>query len=146
MELANIEKLLEKYLEATTTVAEEQTLKQYFMQEEVAPHLQEYQPMFRYFSTAGEERSTRQGPLKTKKNTWYLQWISVAAVAVLFFGVYFGSMLTEKDKGTVENPEMAYYETKKALNLIAQNLNKGTEKMAYLNEYEATKNKIFNNN
>ena len=37
-------------------------------------------------------------------------------------------------------------ETKKALNLLAQNLERGTEKVAYLNEFEQTKQKIYNNN
>ncbi|MEM9687590.1 MAG: hypothetical protein AAF934_11815 [Bacteroidota bacterium] len=146
MELTNIEKLLEKYFEATTTVAEEQTLKQYFLQDNVAPHLQQYQTMFRYFSKAGEERFTRHVPLKTKRNTKYLRWISVAAVAVLLFSVYVGNTFSGKDATVDSDSKMAYHETKKALNLIAQNLNKGTAKMAYLNEYEATKNKIFNNN
>lgn len=144
MELANIEKLLEKYLEATTTVAEEQTLRRYFLQDRVAPHLQQYQPMFQYFSNAGEERSARHVSLKAKKNTRYLQWISVAAAGVLLFGVYFG-VSTEQDKGVIEDPELAYYETRKALELVARNLNRGTEKIAYLNEYEETKNKIFIN-
>ena len=145
MELANIEKLLEKYFEATTTVAEEETLQHYFLQDDVAPHLQKYQPMFQYFSTAGEERFTRHVPLKTKRNTRYLQWISVAAVAVLLIGVYFGNTFSGKNNTVIEDPEMAYRETKKALNLIAENLNRGTEKMVYLNEYEETKNKIFIN-
>ena len=73
-----------------------------------------------------------------------LRWISVAAVAVLFFGVYFGNTFSGTG-GEINDPELAYLETKKALNLIAQNLNKGTEKMVYLNEYEETKNKIFIN-
>ena len=67
MELTNIEKLLEKYFEATTTVAEEQTLKQYFLQDHVAPHLQQYQVMFRYFSKAGEERFNQAGSIKNQK-------------------------------------------------------------------------------
>ncbi len=141
----NIEKLLEKYFDATATVAEEQTLQAYFSQDDVAPHLRQYQAMFTYFSVAREEHSTRHVPLKTKKNTSYLRWVSVAAVAVLFFGVYFGNTTFSGKDNAINDPELAYLETKKALNLIAQNLNKGTEKMVYLNEYEETKNKIFIN-
>lgn len=146
MELANIEKLLEKYFEATATVAEEQALQAYFSQENVAPHLREYKAMFTYFSVAGEEHSTRQVPLKTRKNTGYVRWISVAAVAVLLLGVYFGNtFLQQPGDPVIDDPEMAYQETRKALNLISENLSRGTDKMVYLNEYEDTKNKIFNN-
>ena len=40
----------------------------------------------------------------------------------------------------------AYQETKKALSLLATNLGKGTEKVAYLREFEETKQKIYNKN
>jgi hypothetical protein len=145
MESTNIEKLLEKYFEAATTVEEEQTLQRYFLQDNVAPHLEEYRVLFHYFSEAKEERFTKHVPLQSKRNTIYVRWISVAAVAVLLLGVYFGKTVLGKDDATIDDPEIAYQETKKALSLIAQNLNKGTDKIAYLNEFEQTKSKIFNN-
>lgn len=139
MELDNIEKLLEKYFEATATVAEEQTLQVYFSQEEVAPHLEQYRPMFNYFSKAKEERYTKQVPLKPRRN--YYKWLSVAAVVVLSFGLYFGNEYQERKQA-----EYAYNETKKAFELLAENFGKGTEKVAYLQEFEVAKQKIYNNN
>ncbi|WP_136468052.1 hypothetical protein [Flagellimonas onchidii] len=138
MELDNIEKLLEKYFEATTTVAEEKILQAYFSQESVATHLEQYKPMFNYFSNAKEERYTKQVPLKPRKN--YYKWISVAAVAVLTFGIYFGNQYQEQRQA-----EYAYQETKKAFELLAENFGKGTEKVAYLQEFEVAKQKIYNN-
>ncbi|WP_036385519.1 hypothetical protein [Muricauda sp. MAR_2010_75] len=139
MELDNIEKLVEKYFEANTTVAEEEQLRAYFSQEKVATHLEQYKPMFNYFSMAKEERYTKQVPLKPSVN--YYKWISVAAVAVLTFGIYFGNQYQEKKKA-----EYAYEETKKAFELLAENFNRGTEKVAYLKEFEEAKQKIYNNN
>jgi len=139
MELNNIEKLLDKYLEAQTTGAEENTLRDYFAQDEVAPHLEAYKSMFSYFSKAKKERFTKQVPLKTRKS--YYKWISVAAVGLLFFGIYFGKSYQEQREA-----EFAYNQTRKALSLLAQNLDRGTEKVAYLNEFEETKQKIYKNN
>lgn len=139
MELDNIEKLMEKYFEATTTVAEEQALRDYFAKEEVAPHLKQYAPLFGYFSNAKNERYTGQVPLKTRKNL--SRWLSVAAVAILVFGIYFGINYQEQQQA-----EFAYNQTKEALRLLAENLDRGTEKVAYLNEFEEAKQKIYNNN
>ncbi|MDO6604744.1 hypothetical protein [Arenibacter palladensis] len=140
MELNNIEKLLEKYLEATTTVVEEEMLREYFTKEEVPLHLKEYAPMFQYFSIAKEEKFTKKVPLKPRKRS-YIKWISVAAVSILIFGIYFGRSYQEQREA-----EYAYQETKKALSLLAANLGKGTEKVAYLREFEETKQKIYNKN
>ncbi|RKR13457.1 hypothetical protein CLV91_2176 [Maribacter vaceletii] len=140
MELHNIEKLLEKYFEATATVAEEETLRTYFSQDNVAKHLETYKPMFQYFSTAKEEQFTKKLPLKANKN--YGKWISVAAVAAIVFSLYFGNLYQEK-QAEQEEAQYAYNQTKKALDLLAQNFSKGTRKVAYLNQFEQTKQKLY---
>ena len=148
MELDNIDKLLEKYFEASTTVAEEETLKQYFSQEGVAIHLEQYAPMFQYLTKAKEERFTKQLPLTQKVvgiRTNYFKWASVAAVALLF-GIYFGKSYQDQQAIERQQAEYAYQETKKALSLLAENFSRGTEKVAYLNEFEETKQKIYNTN
>ncbi len=138
MELDRIEQLLEKYFEATASGAEERELRDYFSGEGVAPHLEAYKPMFAYFSEAKEERSNRQVPLKTRRYVY--QWLSVAAAAVLIFGLFFGSEYREQRKA-----EFAYQQTRKALGLIAQNLDRGTTKVARISEFEEAKTKIIKN-
>ena len=138
MELDRIEQLLEKYFEATASGAEERELRDYFSGEGIAPHLEAYRPMFAYFSEAKEERSTRQIPLKTRRYVY--QWLSVAAAAVLIFGLFFGSEYREQRKA-----EFAYQQTRKALGLIAQNLDRGTSKVARISEFEEAKTKIIKN-
>jgi hypothetical protein len=139
MESNRIEKLLEKYFEALTTEAEERDLRKYFSGDQVAEHLEPYRPMFAYFSEAKQERSIRQVPLKTRRHLY--QWISVAAMIVLVAGVYFGKQYQERKEA-----EYAYLQTKKALGLLAANLDRGKEKVAYLQEFEETKQKIYKNN
>ena len=141
MELHSIEKLIEKYFEATTTVAEEETLRTYFSGDDIAPHLEQHAPLFNYFTKAKEERFTKQVPLKPRKN--YLKWVSVAAIAVFMVGLYFYQPtpppVTLADEYTPEEIESA----KEALALLAMNFNKGTEQLNHLEEFEKTTNKFL---
>jgi len=136
MGLANIEELLKKYLDAETTIAEEKELKTYFSSDNVAPHLQEYQEMFGYFSTSKNERFTKTIQLKSQKMNW--KWLSVAASVVLLVSVYTGYQSNQQRKA-----ERIYTETQMAFGMLAANLNKGNEAILKLQHFEDTKNKIF---
>ncbi|MBU3821698.1 hypothetical protein KO566_06470 [Flavobacteriaceae bacterium XHP0103] len=129
-----IEKLLEKYENGETSLKEEQQLKNYFSQETVAPHLEMYKPMFDYFLGNQQEQFTKDVPLKTKKVINY-KWISAAAVAVLMLGFYLKSN-TNNDLGTYQDPEIAYNEVTKSLEMISKTFNKGTSTVGYLEEYD----------
>ena len=111
MELANIEKLLEKYENAETTLAEEKALKNYFSSDNVAPHLQEYQALFGYFSTSKNERFTKTIQLNSKKQRW--KWLTVAASVVLLVSVYNGYENIQQRKA-----EKVYAETIGAFEML----------------------------
>jgi hypothetical protein len=136
MELANIEKLLEKYLNAETTIAEEKELKNYFSKGNVAPHLEEYETLFGYFSTSKNERFTKTIQLKTKRVNW--KWLSVAASIVLLVSVYTGYQKNQERKA-----EKVMADTQMALGMLSANLNKGTAAVAHLQQFETTKDKVF---
>ncbi|WP_372792465.1 hypothetical protein [Lutibacter sp.] len=136
MELVNIEKLLEKYENAETTIAEEKVLKNYFSKGNVAPHLEEYQALFGYFSTSKNERFTKAIQLKTKKANW--KWLSVAASIVLLVSVYSGYENIQQRKA-----DKVYAETIGALELLSANLNKGNVAIAQLQRFDDSTNKIF---
>jgi len=159
MVLDNIEKLLEKYDNGETTLQEEQQLKHYFTQETVAPHLEAYKSMFQYFLQTQEEQFTKDVPLKPSKTYTLYKWISVAAAAVLMFGVY--TQVNNPVQPT-EDQLLAYNQTMDALNLVSSqfkrgneninalglmssSFNKGTENIAYINQFSNTTNKIFKN-
>ncbi len=139
MELANIEQLVGKYLNAETSVQEEATLREYFLSDNVAPHLQEYQLMFSYFQFSKDETYTKTIELKPKstkrKN---LKWLSVAASVALLFSVYIGVDQYEKYK-----QRQAYAQVENALKMLSTNLNKGKSAFNNLYAYENTVNKIF---
>ncbi len=143
MESDNIEKLIEKYFEATTTVAEEKVLRTYFSGDDVAPQLEQYAPMFQYFSAAKEERYTKQVPLKSKRATY--KWVSIAAAIALMAGIYFNtrnSMAPESLEEVYTAEEIA--SAKEAFALLAMNFNKGTEQLYHLEEFEKSTNKFLN--
>ena len=132
MVLNDIEKLLEKYDNGETTLKEEHVLKNYFTSDNVAPHLEMYKPMFTYFLVNQQEQFTKDVPLKTKRIFNYT-WISVAAVALLMLGFYFGSSFNN-ELGTYDDPELAFNDFSKSMEMISQKLNKGTSTVGYLNE------------
>lgn len=141
MELDNIKIILEKYFDANTTIAEEETLKAYFLKGDIAPEFEEYAPMFNYLTEAKKERFTKQVPLKRRKN--YLKWVSVAAVTVFMVGFYFlrpePAPLTLADQYTQQEIESA----QEAFALLAINFNKGTEQLYHLEEFEKTTSKFL---
>jgi len=146
MELRTIELLLDKYFDAATTTAEENQLKEYFASPVVAPHLQQYRPMFGYFARESAQEFDKPLPLKTKKH--YAKWMSLAASLVLMMGMflYFNNSqpaAQDNDLGTYDDPEVAFRETQKALNMVSKNVNIGVNSINYVGEYEKSRKTIF---
>lgn len=147
MELDRIEILIEKYFQGETSIAEEKELKNYFSSSDVAQHLEQYKPMFGYFSQAKQEQFTAKVTLTPKKRN-YTIWLSIAASVVVMLGVSFyvynnSFASSNEDLGTFDSPEMAFKETQKALDLLSKHVNTGIESMSYINEYQQSKDKIF---
>ena len=148
MALDRIEILIEKYFEGETSIAEEKELKAYFSSSDVAQHLEQYKPVFGYFSQAKQEQFTASIPLKSRKKQKRLAWLSVAASVVVMLGIGFfayqnTSEPNQENLGVIDDPEIAFRETQKALALISKHVNAGIESVNYLGEYQQSKNKIF---
>ncbi|PKP44444.1 MAG: hypothetical protein CVT96_01470 [Bacteroidetes bacterium HGW-Bacteroidetes-13] len=135
--MESIEKLLEKYFEAETSLQEEEQLKVYFSSGKVAPHLVQYASLFGYFEQSKREPSP-EIVFKKPSKTGYIRWMSVAAVLVIGFSVYFNYQ-NQQEKQT----ELAYQQAKEALKMLSENFNNGAKEMAYLEVFEQTKSKIF---
>ena len=136
MELANIEKLVEKYENAETTLQEEAILREYFLSDSVAPHLEEYRLLFSYFQQSTNETYTKPIEFATKKRNY--TWLSIAASVILLFSVYVG-----KEQYEQYQAKKQYAQVEKALKLLSTNLKKGSEAFNNLYVYENTVNKIF---
>lgn len=165
MELKAIEQLVEKYLEAETSLQEERELQAYFSSDNVAPHLQEYIPMFAYFDTSKEEKYSRDLTAgldflknNSERGTPQVQqafegrytgrrkvfsWVAVAASIVLMAGVFLQETPGTTEFGSYDDPQVAMEETKRALEMVSQLMNSGNENLGYLNEFNTTKDKLL---
>jgi hypothetical protein len=132
MELNRIENIIEKYFQGETSIAEEKELKEYFSSPDVAQHLEQYKPMFGYFSQVKEQKSTQEIPLQSKKRN--VAWLSIAASVVVLLGIGTFMYVSEKNTspvvaqselGTYDNPEEALAATQKALAMLSNNVNVG---------------------
>lgn len=141
MELAKIEKLIEKYIEAETTLEEEIFLKKYFTEKDVPSHLEEYRKLFSYFVNNSLDVSNK--PITLPQNRSIISWLAVAAIAVLFVSIF---SIYQNNLNERKQAELAYMETQRALDLISFSLNKGNDAIAQLQTFENSQNKIFKNN
>lgn len=148
MELAKIEKLLERYEEGKTSLAEENLLREYFLKEDVPAHLRSYKLIF-MFSANQKKKTMESGPAVKPSNTrrdWY-SWTSIAAILIVALGVFFFNdslrSLNENDLGTISDEELALEKAKETLNMVSQFMNEGKADLAYLKEFNNTKDKII---
>lgn len=147
MESGKIEKLIEKYEDGRTSLAEENLLREYFLKEEVPPHLQSYQLMFA-FATQQKEKKMEEKPPQVGERSYRFTWASVAAVLIVVLGIFFffqnqSSSLNQKDLGTITDEEMALQKTKETLYMVSQFMNEGSSDLVYLKEFNNTQNKII---
>lgn len=148
MESQVIETLLDKYFEAETSGTEEAQLKSYFSSGEVAPHLQQYIPMFCYFEQAGKEHLTKEvtyAPSNSKfsagKRKLY-SWVAVAASIIILLGIVVQQENQVNELGTYEDPELAMQKTMEALEMMSFYMNAGTEELGYIEEFNNATDKI----
>lgn len=146
MELTKIEALLHRYEEGDTSLAEEQILKDYFTNEEVPPHLNEYQSLFTYTVKARTTSFNRDIPYKRKKTKF--AFAGIAASIVIAIGLFLAlnnpvQELEQQQLGTIEDPGEAYIKAKETLLMVSGALNFGQEELVYVEEFDKAKNKYI---
>tara|TARA_R110000796_G_scaffold215732_2_gene331740 strand:- start:10020 stop:10418 length:399 start_codon:yes stop_codon:yes gene_type:complete len=130
MNAQEIEMLLNKYLDAETSLKEESILRDYFNNNNVETSLQPYKLMFTHFNVT----ETYNKPIF--KRNW--SWMNIAASFILLIGLTMGYNAKQN-----YDTQIAYNQTEAAFNLLGNNLNKGAESLAYIGEFNKATNKIF---
>ena len=117
MELDRIEKLLEKYLEASTSIAEEKELRTYFSQDNLpAAHLRTIRPYVSIFFF-GQRKNGLPSKLPIADNhripeeTYFQVGFRCGGSSSTLWPIYFGNEYQKREKDT----KFAYNETKKGI-------------------------------
>lgn len=147
MELDKIERLLAKYDEGETTLAEERVLSEYFANEEVPEHLTAYKLMFAFSAEQKNQRFNNEPKIKESGKNNHFAWTSIAAILIVALGIFYfndsSQKLNENDLGTISDEELALQKTKETLNMVSQIMNEGTADLVYLKEFNKTTDKII---
>ena len=120
MELSKIEKLLLRYEEGETSLAEEQQLRHYFLNENVPEHLRNYQLLFNYTTEENKRQFNGDSTLPGSSKNYRFAWTSIAAVIIVALGMFYFNeptlMMNKNDLGTISDQEIALQKTKETLN------------------------------
>ena len=138
----NIGELIQKYLAGETSLSEEKTLRNYFSSGKVDEKWKKYQSLFGFFTEAQQEKMPSPEPKVVKmpkRMSWY-RAVAVIALPLLCLAGYWSYQNYQEKKEI----RIAYAQTQEAFELLGKNLNKGLNEMAYLKEFDKTKEKIIN--
>lgn len=88
--MIEVEQLIDKYLCGLTTLAEEQQLRDFFLQEEIPEHLKQYAPLFGWQKTTKTDDTImvsafEDAVAETKEKSLrpYVKWVAAAAIFVV---------------------------------------------------------------
>ncbi len=157
MDLHEVEQLLEKYWQTETTLEEEQRLREFFASGQVPPSMKSAADLFTFFQ-AEKEKALAQNfePAVTKelkkrqggKLVSMVGWGNMARIAAGIVVVVAATFLIRQEirksypkelQDTYTDPQMAFEETKRALQLIGNSFGKARKeasKMQMLNDAE----------
>ena len=160
MDSERIEKLLEKYWDAETSLEEEQELHQFFQQTDIPENLKATAELFHYFQTertrtvnenfdaivTKQIRQRQVGKIVSMKN-WFQVARVAAGVVVVVAAVYLiGSEVRNSSPkeitDTESDPKLAFEQTKKALLMISKNFGKAQQEASKINLLNEAEEKI----
>ncbi|MDR0332043.1 MAG: hypothetical protein LBI15_01105 [Dysgonamonadaceae bacterium] len=127
----HIDEMLNRYWQCETSVKEEKTLQDFFLNEQnIPPHLIQYQSLFEYRSEKQAEKLSDDfdkkilNQINPKRKRFYLrQVMAVAASIAIFIGVGFTMHLHQARTEQVQARETVL----DALFMISDNLQQGEE-------------------
>jgi hypothetical protein len=142
MELNTIEKLLNKYLEGETSIKEEAVLRTYFTQR---PRIPETWIPYRQFFGYCKEAKKETFPMSRNEQTKPIKsWMLVAASIALVFALQLSGLFEQKSTPfEKQQAELAFQLFQTQMKTVSNHLNRGAQKVAYLDYWNDTTQKLI---
>lgn len=133
MEYNKWQNLIQKYLEAETTLEEEEALRNYFASEQNIPdEFKKLSPIFAFTSVEKKDKQP-QKTIKQKTKTKYVWGVAASLLMLVSMGIYVHQKQQQK-----REIELAFAETQRALLMLSEHLNTGMQQMHHLKEFNST--------
>ena len=141
MDSNKIKFLLTKYLEGNTSLSEEETLRLYFKTSENIPlEWEGYRMFFGYFDLAKTDRYPK---VRDKQKFGFRPWMAVAAIIAVIFSIQFYSSQHPTLSADQKEVQLAFMQFKSNMKKVSFHFNKGAEKVAYLDYWNSTTQKLI---
>ena len=137
MDLKQVEHLLEKYWEGSSSIEEEKLIQEFFASNDLPKHLEVYSDLFTspelsIHPELGKEFDTailNKIKAEPKSNVWNAFKIAAIGLILLITSISIFQVDTEKQvaQDTFNTPEAALAETKRAFAMISEAMNKGEQ-------------------
>ena len=158
MERNQVKTLLQKYYDAVSTMEEENMLREYFKGKELPDEMKLEQLHFLAMADMQNEEIEVPNDLESKilarlsveqsKRNWLnsrmlFTAVSIAAGLALVIST-FVFINSRKDLGTYDDPQIAYAESKEALDMVSRYFNQGTSELTNLREMDRSMEPLNN--
>lgn len=161
MKTGDINKLLERYYDGTSTIEEERLLKEYFSGSEVSEELLVEKDIFSYLSrehgtaipdpspdfekriAAAIDREEKREAAPARRRL-YLMISGMAAAILILAASYFFFERQPGIRDTYSDPEVAYAEAMKILYDVSVRMNEGTKALGQLGALQDKTGKTLN--
>jgi hypothetical protein len=162
MDSNRIDELLNRYWNCETSIEEEQQLKEYFRGKQIPEQLKETAALFQYFddqkkktiadpSFDSQVLKSAERPKQGKMIKLVYNSMRIAAgIAVLLVAIWFvrneiretTPMPVATEEDTIDDPKLAFEETKKALMMISKSFASAEEKAKKINMFNEAQEQV----
>lgn len=142
MKPEELDKLLEKYERAETTLEEERWIKEHFAQNEPANEHDVHKSIFSFYKQ--EQNSSIPDIERPKGSGSRSTWMKIASVLVILIAsVVFYQQYQHRQELKRQQASEAFDKTKKVLKLVATEFQKGKSNLELLKDIDETKNEFI---